>query len=621
MMPPRDRRYFNDSERAALYLAADGRCAECGTELQRGWHGDHVLPHSMGGVTDVVNGQALCPTCNLKKGARVSTLRLWQERAIGEFYARNARDFLVSATPGAGKTRFALALAQRLLDEGTVSRVAVIVPTDALRQQWADAAGQAGLALMPVSAIEDYDKPGYVGCVATYAQLAAGVGAALLRRSMRSPTLVVCDEIHHAGDSKSWGESLKHGIEPAVHRLHLTGTPWRRDDREPIPFVTYETPPGETRPKVKIDYAYEYGEAVADGVCRRIEFHAYGGDAKWRDVGKLETAEIGADLSDEDLSVALDAIYHPDHVWMPALLDQAVLALDEIVAEVPDAAGLVIADNQAHAKAYGELLRRRTGQAPVVVVSENGADAKDAIDRFRTSRDRWIVAVRMVSEGVDIPRLAVGVYASKTRTPLFFRQVVGRFVRVRPGEEFNARLLIPAVQVLMEHGRTIELELRHQLDLEEKRERESVEREEGQGKLDLREPISATEAVFDRAIIAGGDVSGLELEDAAEWCRRFGIPASFATAVARGRREDAMVAEPGVVAKPETPRYRREQMLRGEVESLARKLARRMGAEPKTVNIALLRAGFPARKVATVEQLEEMERYLVARLGEAWPTP
>lgn len=616
MMPqPPARRFFGTAERAVLYLVADGMCSRCGDALDSGWHADHVHPAAAGGATDVINGQALCPTCNLKKGARVPTLRLWQERAIAKFYALNAVDFLVSATPGAGKTRFALALAQRLIDEGTIERVAVVVPTDALRQQWADAAGELGLSLMPVGEIEDYDKAGYRGCVATYAQLARGAGSGGLRRLTRRKTLAICDEIHHAGDSRSWGESLKYAIDNAVHRLHLTGTPWRRDDREPIPFVTYEVPPGETRPKVKIDYAYEYGEAVADGVCRRIEFHAFGGDAKWRDVGKLEEAAISAELSDEDLSAALDAVYHPDHGWMPALLEQAEAALAEIVEEVPDAAGLVIAERQAHARAYATLLHRLTGHEPVVVVSDD-ADAKLAIDRFRTSRDRWIVAVRMVSEGVDIPRLAVGVYASKIRTPLFFRQVVGRFVRTRPGEEFNARLLIPAVQVLMEHGRTVELELRHQLDLEEKREREAIEAREGQSMLDLREPVAASPAVFDRAIIAGDEVSGLELEDAADWCRRFGIPASLAAAVARGRREDAMATiEPGEPLLE--PRYRREQMLRGEVEQLARKVARRRGVEPKTVNIALLKAGFPARKVATIEQLEEMERYLVARLGEA----
>lgn len=619
MAPVDPRRRFNATERTALYLAADGCCAECGAALEPGWHADHELAYSRGGRTDVTNGQALCPPCNLKKGNRtVSQLRLWQERAIAAFYARNTQDFLVAATPGAGKTRFALSLAKRLLDEGTVRRLAVVVPTDALRQQWADAAAAAGVSLMPVAAPEDYDKAGYHGCVATYAQIARGAGSDLLRRTTRVPTFAILDEIHHAGDNRSWGDGLRNSVERAVHRLALTGTPWRREDN-PIPFVRYEQVAGDPRPKVCVDYAYEYGEAVADGVCRRIEFHAYDGEAKWRDCGKIETARVGADLADDDIAAALDTIYHPEHGWMPGILGHAVAALDEISTEVADAAGLVIAERQWHAHAYAKMLHKITGHMPVVVVSEDPA-AKAAIDRFRTSRDRWIVAVRMVSEGVDIPRLAVGVYASKIRTPLFFRQVVGRFVRTRPGEDFNARLLIPAVPVLMDHAREIELELRHQIEVEKVRaEREPTGEGSGQGTFDLREPISATDAVFDRAILGGEDVSRLELDDAADWCRRYGIPPAFAASVARGRREDALappVSDKDEPPAAQQPRHRREKMLRGEVETLARKFARRASVEPREVNTALLRAGFPARKAATVEQLEQMLAFLAEKLGD-----
>lgn len=547
-------------------------------------------------------------------------MRLWQEHATNAFFAKNARDFLVCATPGAGKTRFALSLARQLLDEGTIRRIVVVVPTDALRQQWADSAGAAGLALMPVSAVEDYDKAGYHGCVATYAQVARGAGSDLLRRATRIPTFAIMDEIHHAGDNRAWGDGLKHGVENALHRLALTGTPWRRDDTSPIPFVTYKLLPGDRKPTVAVDYSYEYGEAVADGVCRRIEFHAYDGEAKWRDCGKIESAALGSDLNDDDVAAVLDTVYHPEHGWMPVLLDRAITALEEIAEEIPDAAGLVIAERQNHARAYAEMLQKRTGRMPVVVVSDD-PDAKAAIDRFRTSRDRWMVAVRMVSEGVDIPRLAVGVYASKIRTPLFFRQVVGRFVRIRPGEEFNARLLIPAVPALMTHAREIEQELRHQLDLEKSRESsQSDDRAagSGQGSFDLREPVSASEAVFDRAIMAGEETSPEDLAIAQAECRRRGIPAQYALNILPllRQREESSFGATVRQERPPEPRHRRERLLRQSVESLARKLANRAGLEPREVNASLLRAGFPPRKKATVEELEKMERYLAARLNE-----
>src|SRR5215211_3393952 len=63
------RRLFSPSQRRALYWAANGKCEECGTELDpKNWHADHDLPYSKGGATDVINGRALCPSCNLAKG-------------------------------------------------------------------------------------------------------------------------------------------------------------------------------------------------------------------------------------------------------------------------------------------------------------------------------------------------------------------------------------------------------------------------------------------------------------------------------------------------------------------------------------------------------------------------
>lgn len=613
-----DRRFFNDRERAALYLAADGRCTNCGTELESGWHADHVDPYAAGGSTDVINGQALCPTCNLKKGSSVTSLRVWQQEALDVLSASSKTDYLITATPGAGKTTFALAAAKMMLHEGTVARVVVIVPTDSLRLQWADAAGRIGLQLMPVSAAEDYSKAGYVGCVATYAQLSVGAGRDLMRRTMRTPTLVILDEIHHAGDNRTWGDGLQYAVELAKTRLALTGTPWRRDPKSPIPFVEYDT-----EGRVVVDYAYEYGAAVADGVCRRIEFYAWDGEAKWIDHNTKRNgwARLGVDLSDDDVSTALDGVYDPTHQWMPVVLAEAHKALDELRQEVPDAAGLVIAERQPLAYAYAKLLRQITGIEPVVVVSDD-PDAKAAIDRFRTARSPWLIAVRMVSEGVDIPRLAVGVYASKAKTPLFFRQVAGRFVRTRPDEEVNARLFIPAVPVLMDHAREVEDELRHQLEIEVSRaEVEQRERLGEQGELPLRTVISAGDAAFDRAIVAGEEVSPAEYSEAAVIAQKFGIASQYVLNLAQVLRQERGAAPASVpvsapVAVAQTPQHRQEKMLRDEITSLVGRYAYRSRMEPREVNATLLRAGHPPRKKAPLGDLEKTKDTLIRWLGE-----
>lgn len=606
------RRLFNGSEKVALYLSAGGRCSLCQAELQPGWHADHVDPYMNGGATDVVNGQALCPACNLAKGSETSMtltgeLREWQEEARRRFRKMgDPADFLVAATPGAGKTRLAITMVQQLLRTNAVERAVVVVPTDALRLQWADCAGREGLNLMPVSVPEDYDKPGYSGCVVTYAQLARGVGSDLVRVSTRTPTVAILDEIHHAGRSRSWGDGLENALGLAKHRIALTGTPWRKDPDSPIPFARYDNDG-----VVVVDYAYEYGAAVTHGVCRRVEFHAYDGAGKWVDCGRIVEAELGADLADDDVAGLLDSLYDPANPWMQTLLEEATVSLEELRREVNDAAGLVVADRQWHARAYAEILHQITGEMPTVVISEDPT-AKSAIDEFRTGRAKWIVAVRMVSEGVDIPRLGVGVFASKVRTPLFFRQVVGRIVRQRPTEEFNARLFIPSVPGLTRMAHEIEEELRHQLDAareldEEARSKAAI----GQRMFDLREPISSTDAVFGRAILSGNDFTAEEMTGAESVCQQYGIPASARLGMAKLLRDQGEVTQRMTITPvPDSaPLHRREKALRGEVEALARKIDYRKSWDRGQAN-KLLYGSFGQRSRASVETLEKMLDYL-----------
>jgi superfamily II DNA or RNA helicase len=599
-----EQRRFSGREHVALYLAADGRCSGCAAELEPGWHADHVQPWSRGGQTDVINGQALCPTCNLKKGA--SMLRDWQRDAKEKFLAAGKKDFLVSATPGAGKTRFALDLARDLMAAGQIERVVVVVPSDTLREQWAGQGDGYGLPLVPVDEPADYEKRGYRGCVVTYQQLK--YGALLLQRAARVPTLAIIDEIHHAGESKSWGDDLSEALKNAVFRLALTGTPWRRDKRYPIPFVTYDD-----EGKVVVDKAYEYGDAVADGVCRSIEFHAYDGNASWKDPALREPL-VSCDLTEvgkDDTGIALSTVFAPHSPWMLTLLAKASAALDDLRQDVPDAAGLVVADNQTLAKHYADELKRITGEAPALAISEvEDPDAKAVIKSFREGSQRWIVAVRMVSEGVDIPRLAVGAYLTRARTPLLFRQVVGRFVRVRTDTDPNSILFIPAIKEFVELAREIEEELRHKL--EEKTPREPPERQEP---LEFRESLSASEATLDRMIFKGDDVRPEELAAAEAECRRFGIQLSAAAGVARmlrGRGEQP--ADP--VTPSAAPRHQQERMLRQQVEKLARRVAMKAGVEFWQVNADLLGKGFPRRAEATVEQLADMEGVLLKWLAQ-----
>ncbi len=390
-------------------------------------------------------------------------LRAWQAEALDEYFAREPRDFLAAATPGAGKTTFALRLAVELIARRVIDRVTVVAPTDHLKRQWADAAHKAGLRLNPAFANGDgYGGRRFHGMAVTYAQVA--VRASLHREITASArTLVILDEVHHGGDALSWGDAIREAFEPAVRRLSLTGTPFRTDTA-PIPFVTYAPDDKGIRTSLT-DYSYGYGRALADGVVRPVIFMAYAGRMRWRTrMGDEMEARLGEGDTNDVTAQAWRTALDPKGEWMPAVLRAANTRLTGVRNSMPDAGGLVIATDRQSARAYAALLADITGEKPTVVLSDEKASS-GRIESFAASEKRWMVAVRMVSEGVDVPRLAVGVYATSASTPLYFAQAVGRFVRARRRGE-TASIFVPSVPSLLSLATQLELERDHALDRE-----------------------------------------------------------------------------------------------------------------------------------------------------------
>ena len=389
------------------------------------------------------------------------SLRAWQAAALETYLEREPRDFLAVATPGAGKTTFALRVAVELLGRGIVSKVTVVCPTEHLKGQWADAAARVGIHLDPAfSNSQGRAGAHFDGVAVTYAQVAANPSVHSAR-TRANPTLVILDEIHHAGDALSWGDGIGEAFGEATRRLSLTGTPFRSDS-SPIPFVRYvEDEEGVRRSRA--DYVYGYGDALHDGVVRPVLFMSYSGNMSWRtSAGEQFSARLGEPLTKDMMKQAWRTALDPKGEWIPSVLRAADQRLSEVRRQVPDAGGLVIASDQTQARAYARHLRAISGQGATVVLSDD-ADASERIDGFRESKDRWMVAVRMVSEGVDIPRLAVGVYATNTSTSLFFAQAVGRFVRARRRGE-TATVFIPSVLPLLDLAGQMEVERDHALD-------------------------------------------------------------------------------------------------------------------------------------------------------------
>ena len=390
-----------------------------------------------------------------------SKLRAWQAEALEAYFVHEPRDFLAAATPGAGKTTFALRLAAELRSRRTIDRITVVAPTEHLKNQWADAAARAGIRLDPMFKNADgiYGSH-YHGVVVTYAQVAAR--AALHKRLTESSrTLVILDEIHHGGDALSWGDAIREAFGPATRRLSLTGTPFR-SDTAPIPFVSY-LPDKHGIRMSQSDYAYGYGRALADGVVRPVMFMVYAGHMKWRTrAGDEMEAKLGEGNTKDITSQAWRTALEPTGQWIPAVLRSADQRLTAVRQGIPDAGGLVIATDQTTARAYAVILEDICGE-PVTVVLSDEKEASDRIDEFSKNTRRWMVAVRMVSEGVDVPRLAVGVYATSAATPLYFAQAIGRFVRARRRGE-TASIFLPNVPGLLSLANALELERDHALD-------------------------------------------------------------------------------------------------------------------------------------------------------------
>lgn len=423
---------------------------------------------------------------NRRARSAVPPLRAWQEKALVRFEESAGPDFLAVATPGAGKTTFALEAARRALAAGRARRLVVVTPTQHLKRQWARAADAFGLSLEPAWSSRSALPADFHGVVVTYQQVASS--KATLRR-LSAQAFVVLDEVHHAAESRAWGDAIRLAFDLSPRRLALSGTPFRSDD-SPIPFVRYEA--DEAVP----DFEYGYGPALADGaVVRPVFFPRLGGRMEWTAPdGSHQSASFDDALDPVLASQRLRTALSLSGEWLPAVLAQANAHLAEIRATDRTAAGMVIAIDQEHARGIARLLRDRAGVVPTIVLSDDPG-ASGRIQRFARGDAPWIVAVRMVSEGVDIPRLRVGVYATSTTTDLFFRQAVGRLVRHTAGlAEQDAQFFIPDDARLRRSAAEIQAERRHALRRREPADEAAGERparEEKPERENLFAPISA----------------------------------------------------------------------------------------------------------------------------------
>ncbi|MEX0621042.1 MAG: DEAD/DEAH box helicase family protein [Solirubrobacterales bacterium] len=550
-------------------------------------------------------------------------LRDWQEEALEAVRLHPGLGFLASATPAAGKTTFGLKVAHEMLSSGRVRRVVVVGPTTHICRQWALDGARYGIDLEPNRPNADGPETSdFHGLAVTYQTVSAD--PALHKAAARRPTLVIADEPHHMGEQASWGTSARRAFGEATFRLLLSGTPFRSDDKA-IPWVHYDDDGLSVA-----DFTYGYPEALVDRVCRPITFLPYDGEMEWISDGQMRSADFDLVLpaaeSARRLRTALDA----GGDWMGKVLADADSKLSEVrAAGHPDAGGLVVASDQDHARAIARRLSLVSGEPPEIVMSdEPGGSAR--IASFAASDERWLVSVLMVSEGVDIPRLRVGVYATAARTELFFRQVAGRFIRTTPSPRRQmSYLLLPADGRLKQLAFEIERERRHAIDLAPAL---NDELEEIDGEIPERpdagqgfQALSSTGAELDEAILAQTTMQLFATDDIDVGPD----PVSAVTGEALGPKLTQTASPQGNSTAPKrsgpstkagTPEresaFAARERLRAERRVMVADVSRRTGESHREVHARVNRmTGATAVGKATREQLEKGNAILLDDLS------
>ena len=546
-------------------------------------------------------------------------LREWQQAALEALQNHPGASFLASATPAAGKTTFGLKVAHQMLASGRVQRVVVAAPTTHICRQWAADAARYGIDLEPNRPNSEGREPSdRHGVAVTYQTIAAGPkGHGAAARS--KPTLLLADEPHHMGEHAAWGARAQHAFGEAAFRLLLSGTPFRSDSSA-IPWVSYDED-GVSR----ADYTYGYTDALLDGVCRPITFQPYDGEMEWMSEGKRRKASFATVLPHAESARRLRTALDPDGDWMSEVLRDADARLSAIRANGhPDAGGLVVASDKESAGRIAERLERIAVERPEIVTSDE-PDSSARIAAFSAGSRRWLVSVLMVSEGVDIPRLRVGVYATAARTELFFRQVIGRFVRRTPTPRAQmSYLLLPADIRLKALAAQIEEERNHALEqkpeAEEQPERERAVAEQAFAALSSSayadEAITSTSSDDDLQLFYEPPPEGEAARPAVSpVAARFGAPPPGPAPAIETTAAAPAPPQPPPEGLREEPAYARRERLREERNKLVADVFRRTGEQHRQVHARMNRAtGAKSVGAATVDQLERANALLLREL-------
>ncbi|WP_395593343.1 DEAD/DEAH box helicase [Pseudomonas sp. B26140] len=380
-----------------------------------------------------------------------SSLREWQHQCkqIALTHYRKIPHFFCQATPGSGKTRMAAELAKDLLEQDRIDLVLCFAPSrqvvEGFRRTFSGVLNRRMDGLI-----------GAVGATCTYQGMEYR-DEAFWKLFDDYRVFAVFDEIHHCAGhdallSNAWGQRIIQRVQDrAEFTLALSGTPWRSDHKA-IVLARYSTPEGN----LICDYQYGLAEAISDQVCRspRIVILDNQLVSLTEALASQSTVTMFPNISSllTDSAVSYESLLVHEDV-LRQLLVLGCRKLKEIREVKADAGGLVVATNIEHAHQIAAML---LGEGETCeVVTNKTPNAQQVIDDFRFSSTAWIVAVGMISEGTDIPRLQVCCHLSRIRTELYYRQVLGRILRRSVSHDTEAWLYVLAEPSLQQFSERV----------------------------------------------------------------------------------------------------------------------------------------------------------------------
>lgn len=502
-------RRYSKTQRAYLYRRAHGKCESCGTPLADGWHADHDTPWSKGGATNVHNGRALCPNCNLTKGAKVTYRDTFKARPFQEQVIESVLDgidtgrrFTIAlGSPGTGKTLTYQAAATYLIREGLIDHAAVFVPRTSLGQQceadwmrrdekdrekWIghyqlfDERGRLGRIGHVIGEETLPSLPG-TGFVACYSSLTrAEIHFTDWAEDKAGRFLLVVDEAQFCGSSKDeTGGGTKAGrlIEKihgfSAHTLMLTGTPYRADNRPLVLADPDYYEPGKDGKEVLAPHVTAtYTDGIEQGYLRRFEMKLH--------KGRITEGPIsGDDWSFEyDLSKVEDNLQQilrrPD-AWRP-LVDSTVDAVRDRQRANAQYKGLISCIDKDHAREVREYLRQEhPGVRATIAVSADGAAGRRALEYFKEDSNDILITVRMAFIGYDCKRITVVGILTHYRHEGHLMQLVGRGLRTwegMPEREQCCMIIAPEDSRMQEFMRKLQKDQDEGMRRREQRERD-----------------------------------------------------------------------------------------------------------------------------------------------------